>query len=114
MIIHLESNRCESTMSLYYVDQMGLALPDNAAYLTGMAEPRYKCSDCQVGFRFMSGLFQHAETKSCASDLNVGAFLNLRRYINEMVATRAFTEWDTPGRRRSEPDGFEMWKKTLV
>ena len=60
-------------MTLEFIEQLARVCDKDRSYRTfGNNEHPYRCPDCGMTFRLMSGLLQHAESRACGSDVENG------------------------------------------
>lgn len=98
MIIHLESGSCQSGIDIVDLNESAAMCFQWRAYLdedyrddlldredvqSEYNEPVYpfRCSECDVVFKKLSGLFQHVYSTSCSADLNKGKIAKLIRWL---------------------------------
>jgi hypothetical protein len=78
MMIHLESGNCESGIDRYRLDRIAYDCYYSEDYTNDWDDYyMYKCPDCQNGFRFLSGLFQHIESDACDQQLDATSIADL-------------------------------------
>ncbi|ERF77060.1 hypothetical protein EPUS_06278 [Endocarpon pusillum Z07020] len=86
MLIHLESGKCDSGVNCDRLDSIAYRCYQSRYYTNGWNEYyQYKCPDCQTKFRYISALFQHAESDACNQRCNGTSLEKLRHYISISV-----------------------------
>lgn len=86
MVLHLETGACESGVDREEVQQLAFDCWDLDGYICDDDDdPNYDfvCATCDVPYRFISGMLQHAESEACeetlAKNSPLGKFLKLLR-----------------------------------
>ena len=81
MMIHLESGTCASGVCMTDIDHWAQQCYQHWAYTTSdNGGYQYKCPDCGMDFKYVSGLFQHVESPACDMRYE-GSIAKLRDYI---------------------------------
>jgi hypothetical protein len=98
MISHLETGTCESGITIYDLNESAAECYQWKAYIDGdyrdmllnrddpqteNSEPVYpfRCPKCDVGFKKLSGLLQHAYSQACSQGLHEGKIAKLIRWL---------------------------------
>jgi hypothetical protein len=74
-VIHQESNNCDSGMTMTFIKQLARVCnrERDGSYLSAEdSDHLYRCPECGMAFRLMSGLLQHAESRACGTDVQNG------------------------------------------
>jgi hypothetical protein len=88
MLIHLESGICERGINCEEMDYMVYQRYESEGYANGRHQyHRYRCPACQLKFRFLSGLFQHVESKACGRQ-SKETIAELKGFIRVIVTLR--------------------------
>jgi len=88
MLIHLESGNCDSNTGVNNLNQLAMKCYQRKKYLTDLEnEWPYFCPGCRMGFKRLSGLFQHAETVPLCHRYTVipGCLAKLERFIQSKM-----------------------------
>ena len=83
VVLHQEEATCVSGMDLRFVNQLARVC-GKSTFVPGPVNdngPIYKC-ECNVRFRYMSGLMQHVESPACPSDLG---FADMEKFLSIVV-----------------------------
>lgn len=100
MILHLESGSCGSGIDIHDLNESAARCDQWKAYLDedyrdeflnrdheqsvqGDLIYPYRCSQCEVGFTKLSGMFQHTNSQTCSQSLHKGDMASLVNWLEE-------------------------------